>query len=310
MISYSGVAILMFFFMPWAVFVPHSNPRAYYAQLLSKPEMSKPTGHEAQLVSIATVLDAAEAIWKSGRAERIRIINPDDASSIIIVDRHSDGIFTGTNSSLSFDGVTGALRHPSIDAGVPETRGSAVFNIHQAHFAGPWLRFCLFACGSLSTAMVTSGLMLWIEKSRRKFQEVRLGSSGFPLVDAVNIAVLAGYPAATAVLFWANRLLPLSLNSRADKEILCAFCCWILLLVFSLCRSTRKAWTEVFSVAAALYGFLPVMNAYTSQRGTFENLISGDPLYLGFDTVSVILGLGFAVAAWFMKRNTTSAALL
>lgn len=305
MITYTGVAILMFFLMPWAVFAHYSSPQAYFAEIVSRPHPQLPSGHAVPLVSVNSVMSAAEAIWKGGRAERIRVTNPGDATATITMDRHVSGLVAGSDASLTFNGVTGALVPPTSKPSAAAAASSAIFALHLAHFARPALRWLLFLCGATATAMIASGLILWTEKRRRKLLDPGYRRRGFQLVETFNVAVLAGYPGATAALFWANRLLPLSIASRANAEILCAFACWGLSLLWSVVRPTRKAWIEVLGVTALLFLLLPIVNAATSSRGTLANLMRGDPLYIGFDLVSLALGLVFATAALLAGRRTS-----
>lgn len=301
MITYSGVAILMFFFMPWAMFANYSNPLPYFEMIISRTHTAPASGHTAPLVSVNTVLSAAEVVWKGGRAERIRVTNPGNTNATITVDRHLNGLVAGPNANLTFNGVTGALVGPTSQTSAAAT---AIFSLHLAHFARPALRWLLFLCGATGTAMVASGLILWTAKRRRNLLDPEYSRRGFQIVETLNVAVLAGYPAATAALFWANRLLPLSIASRANVEILCAFGCWGLLLVWSAARPMRKARVEVLGVAALLFLLLPIVNAATSARGTLASLMRGDPLYSGFDFVSLVLGLLFATAAMLTRRRT------
>lgn len=305
MITYTGVAILMFFLMPWAVFAHYSSPQAYFAEIVTRTHTLPPSGHAEPLVSVNTVLNAAEAIWKGGRAERIRVTNPGDASATITIDRHVNGLVASPDASLTFNGVTGVLIPPTSKPSAAAAAGSAIFALHLAHFARPALRWLLFLCGATATAMIASGLILWTEKRRRKLMDPGFSRRGFRFVETLNVAVLAGYPAATAALFWANRLLPVSIHSRANVEILCAFGCWGLSLVWSAVRPARKAWAEVLGVTALLFLLLPIVNAATSSRGTLRNLMHGDQLYIGFDLVSLALGLVFAAAALLAIRHTS-----
>jgi uncharacterized iron-regulated membrane protein len=304
MIAYSGVAILMFFLMPWAMFANYSNPQGYFETIVSRNHTPPASGHLAPLVSVNVVLSSAEAIWKGGRAERIRVTNPGDASATITIYRHPNGPVADGDASLTFKGVTGALVRPISEPSTASTASSVVFGLHEGHFARPALRWLLFLCGAIGTAMVACGLILWTQKRRRKTFGLAHGRRGFKLVETFNVVVIAGYPAATAALFWANRLLPLSTASRANAEILCAFGCWGLLLVWSAARPTRKAWAEISSVTALLFLLLPIVNAGTSSRGTFTNVMRGDPLYIGFDLVSLALGLVFATTAFLAGRHT------
>jgi uncharacterized iron-regulated membrane protein len=302
-ITYTGVAILAFFAMPWAVFANYTSPRTFYAEIMSRPQPPKLSGQAAPLVSVNTVVNSAEIIWNGGRAETIRIINPGDASAMIHVDRRATGLIASDpGNTLTFNGVTGALDKTSPGRSAAAAATFAVFGLHEAHFARPALRWLLFLCGALGTAMVATGLILWTEKRRRKLLDPGYSREGFRLVETLNVAVIGGYPATTAAYFWANRLLPESYPSRADAEILCAFGCWGLLLAWSVVRPNRRAWIEVLGVASFLFLILPIVNAQTSSRGTVANLMSGDLLYVGFDGVLLAIGLLFAAAFWTGRR--------
>jgi uncharacterized iron-regulated membrane protein len=303
MITYTGVGILTFFLLPWAVFANYSSPKAFFSELVSQPHAEAPSGRLAPLVPLDSVLRQAEAIWKGAPAETIHISNPGDETATIKVDRLvHDVVPRDAGKSLTFNGITGALVHSSPRLSAAASAGFAVFSLHEAHFARPALRWLLFLCGLAGTAMVATGLLLWTAKRRRNLLNPDYGRRGFRLVETLNVAVIAGYPAATAAYFLANRLLPLSISSRANAEVLCAFVCWGALLVWSALRPKRNAWVEVLSVAAFLFLVLPFVNAATAARGTLGNLLQGDALYLAFDAVALVLGLLFAAAALWLGR--------
>ncbi len=307
MITYTGVAILAAFAMPWAVFANYASPQTFFAQVISLPQAPKPSGHAEPLAPVNAAVKNAQIIWKGDRAETIRIINPGDASAIIEIDRHASGLIASDPGlRLTFSGVTGALRHTSPGLSGAATASFAMFGLHEARFARPVLRWLLFLCGAVGTGMIATGLILWTEKRRRRLLDPNHGRWGFRLVETLNVAVIAGYPAAAAAYFWANRLLPLTITSRADAEVLCAFVCWGVLLGWSALRPKRKAWVEVLSVAALLFLVLPIVNAETASRGTLTNIMQGDELYLGFDVVSLALGLLFAAAAMFTGWRVSS----
>ncbi|WP_063922934.1 PepSY-associated TM helix domain-containing protein [Cupriavidus basilensis] len=301
MITYTGVTVLVFFLMPWAVFAHYASPQTFFAELVSRPQAATPSGHVAPLVPVDSVLRQAETIWKGGRADTIRISNPGDMTATIQVDRQMHSVVArDAGNSLTFNGVTGALVRTSPGMSAAAIASLAVFGLHEAHFARPALRWLLFLCGAAGTAMVATGLILWTAKRRRNLLNPDYGRRGFQLVETLNVAVIAGYPAATAAYFWANRLLPLSVHSRADAEVLCAFIGWGALLIWSTLRPKRGAWVEVLSVAALLYLALPFVNAVTASRGTLGNLLRGDALYLAFDAVALALGLTFAASALWL----------
>lgn len=303
MITYTGVGILAFFLMPWALFAHYPNLQGYYAELVSRPHAAAPSGHPAPLVPLGSVLRQAETIWNGGHAETIRVSNPGDDTATIQVDRRTHDLAPGAGDSLTFNAISGALVKTSAAPKAAATAATVVFGLHQARFARPALRWLLFLCGLAGTAMVATGLLLWTAKRKRNPSSRR----GFKLVETLNIAVIAGYPASTAAYFWANRLLPVSISSRANAEVLCAFACWGAVLAWAVWRPKRRAWIEVSSATAFLYLALPFVNAATAPRGTLVNLLRGDALYLAFDAVVFALGVFFAACAlwlgWHSAEN-------
>ena len=299
MITYTGVGILVFFLMPWALFAHYPNPQGFYAELVSRPHAAAPSGHSAPLASLSLVLRQAETIWNGGHAVTIRISNPGDDTATIQVDRQTHDLVPGAGNSLTFNAISGVLVQTSPAPNAAATAATAVFALHQARFARPALRWLLFLCGLAGTAMVATGLLLWTIKRKRNQYSRR----GFKLVETLNVAVIAGYPASTAAYFWANRLLPLSISSRANTEVLCAFACWGAVLAWSAWRPKRSAWIEVSGATAFLYFALPFVNAATAPRGTLANLLQGDALYLAFDAVALALGVFFAACALWLGSH-------
>jgi len=307
MITYTGVGILVFFLMPWALFAHYPNPQGFYAELVSRPHAAVPSDHSAPLAPLGLVLRQAETIWNGGHAETIRISNPGDDTATIQLDRRTHDLTPRTGDSLTFNAMSGSLVQTSSAPSAAATAATAVFGLHQARFARPALRWLLFLCGLAGTAMVATGLLLWTAKRKRNLLNPESGRHGFKLVETLNVAVIAGYPASTAAYFWANRLLPLSISSRANAEVLCAFACWGAVLAWSGGRPKRSAWIEVLGATAFLYLALPFVNAATAPRGTLASLLQGDALYVAFDAVALALGLFFAACAlwlaWHRAEN-------
>lgn len=120
--------------------------------------------------------------------------------------------------SILFDAVSGErLQRSGQPGGASQTRGVMV-GLHLAHFAGPWLRALFFGSGLLGCLMVASGVVMWAVKERPKHLKAGRIGFGLRLVDALNIGTVAGLPIAFSSFFWANRVLPVSLDARAAME--------------------------------------------------------------------------------------------
>jgi hypothetical protein len=172
-----------------------------------------------------------------------------------------------------------------------------MIGLHAGRYAEYGLRWLYFLSGLGGTIMVGSGLVLWTVKRRSKLPDPSRPHFGFRLVEKLNIATIAGFPIGLATYFLANRLLPLQMTDRADREIDSLFLAWLAVLLWSLVRPAARAWPEMLGLAAALFAAVPLVNAVTTPRGLPVSLLAGDWLFVSFDLVMLLLALGFAMAA-------------
>jgi len=181
------------------------------------------------------------------------------------------------------------------------TIASGFYGLHIGHFAGPILRWLYFICGLASTAMIGTGLVIWLGK--RQLKHAKSGVLPFELrvVEVLNIASMAGLVVAVAVFFLANRLLPAELAGRADQEVNAFFIAWALSVVHALLRKGRTAWVEQLGLAAVLFIAVPLINLATPWS-LGVTLAQGDWTLAGFDLTCLGAGLFLGWAAWKMQR--------
>ena len=192
------------------------------------------------------MVQKAEERWGSNRIRTIDIRHPGDRNARVIFRENIDGEVNASGETLLFDGITGDLLHPTratqeISAPAKETR-ELFIGLHEGLFAGPALRGLYFFSGLLGTGMVATGLVMWTVKRRQQAQRKgRQAARGLVLVEKLNVGTVAGLPAAVAVYFWANRLLPLEMAERAAWEANLLFLGWLLLLIHGALRPLRRA---------------------------------------------------------------------
>jgi uncharacterized iron-regulated membrane protein len=140
------------------------------------------------------------------------------------------------SANWTFDGVSGAL----LSQGAPESAAmmtSFTFvGLHMGNFAGPWLRWLYFAFGVAGTAVIGTGLVMWLGKRQLKHAKSGHMPVELRLVEVLNIASMSGLLLGVAAFFWANRLLPVTLQGRADWEVNAFFLAWALALAHAVLR--------------------------------------------------------------------------
>jgi uncharacterized iron-regulated membrane protein len=126
---------------------------------------------------------------------------------------------------------------------------------------------------------------------------------GFRLVERLNVATIAGLPIGIAAYFWANRLLPFTMADRAEWEIHTLFFVWGWLALYALLRPVERAWTELFTLAAAAFALLPVLNALTTDKHLFATMAHGDWALAAVDLTFLAFGAGFGGIAWTLAQH-------
>lgn len=311
MITYTGLVTLMFMYMPFGAQVAYKgDEKAFNAETFRQAENKKPANKPAQLTSIAPLLAQAEKHWNGGQAGRITINNPGDANATIQVTREPEKKLSISRQSMQFDGVNGTFLSAIGDeeSAAAETRG-VLFGLHVANFANPLLRTLFFLCGLAGCAMVATGALLWGVKKRQSYAKVlakggRVGF-GLRLVDGLNIGAIAGLPIAFASYFWANRLLPVGLDGRANTEISWFFIAWGTAAVLAHIRPDRRMWQWQLSVGGLLFALLPVLNIFTTHSHLGVTLLQGKGPWAvaGFDLFVLVFGLALLYAAKRLARK-------
>ncbi|WP_431256493.1 PepSY-associated TM helix domain-containing protein [Roseateles chitinivorans] len=286
MITYTGLVTLMTLYMPWGEQAGINSP-AMKKQLTSEMnaflQPAKPSGEAAPLASIEAMVREAERRWGPGGVARVTAVNPGDAVARVAITRGEGGRVSMSPQYLLFDGVSGQLVEEKNGVGAAaETRG-VMYGLHLGRFGDGATRWLYFLVSLAGTAMVGSGLVMWTVKRRQKLPDPDRPYVGFRVVERLNIAAIAGLPLAMSGMLWANRLLPMGLEKRAEWEVHVVFIVWAVTLLHALVRPPKRAWIELLWLGAASLALLPVGNALTTDRPLWHSLAKGDWIFAGVE---------------------------
>ncbi|MDG9966613.1 PepSY domain-containing protein [Achromobacter mucicolens] len=300
MITFSGLVLFMVMLMPAGIQAVYDNPRDYTNEVFKAFKVTPPLNQPAPLVPIAPLVEQAEQQWQ-GRVGRVTVNNPNDAGATITISRHvGDGVSYGLMAPfMRFDGVTGALQESEAGRSATALTAGVITGLHLGLFAEPVLRWLYFIVSLAGTAMVATGLVLWIAKRRQKARpgDAREAFS-LRLVDGLNAGTIAGVVFGVAAVFLANRLLPADMPGRQVWEVRAFFIAWGLSLVYAFLFQRRK-WQDLLAVAAAALALVPVVNALTTDRHLGVSLPQGDWVMAGFDLTCLASALFFA---WMAQK--------
>ena len=180
--------------------------------------------------------------------------------------------------------------------------------LHVASFGGWTMRWLYFGSGLLGTAMVATGCCLFMvkrrQRSEREFGAATLGV--YRVIEALNLASLAGVCLAGVGYLYANRLLPADLPGRQDSEITVFLLAIATSLIHALARPVGRAWTEQFATVAALCLALPLLNQLTVGQQFWMYARAGDGQRAGVELAVMAMGLVFAWLAWRVRVGKPS----
>jgi uncharacterized iron-regulated membrane protein len=314
MITYSGLIMYSYDYMPTVKAVAYGTGDTVdterfdcevYNYGCNKREA---TGEPAQLAPLGPMIARAVAEFPDDEIKWIDVYNAGDRAATVDIWPSASDSF-GTYPYITFDGVTGEVL--GLNSGKEDdpvgTTGDVLLALHEGLFAGPMLRWLYLLTGAVGAAMVATGLVLWSAKRRQRLKSTEKADIGLEFVERTNVGIIAGLLIAVAAYFWANRLLPVGMEGRADWEVNVMFLTWGALLLHAALRPARKAWVEQWILAALAYGLIPVLNAATTDIHLGATIAAGDWTLASFDLTMLVLAFFFAMAARKAAQKASAA---
>lgn len=312
MITYSGLVFFTSRYMPAPIDVVYGQSDAardlYWAERFDDlPREYDPVAARPEL--LAQLIRKAQTEWGPDQVAGLYLEHRRGEPPFVELRRISGSREGGMQQAkLRFHAETGAPLPPYTPEGAATKTERALFNLHEGLFAGWALRWLYFISGLMGCAVIATGLVLWTVKRRGKHAR---GSGdaglfdrhGLRLVEVLNAGTIPGLPFGIALFFMANRLLPLDLADRAAWELDMVFFGWGWALIYAAFRPLKRAWVELFWLAAAGYALVPVINALTSDRHLGVTLPAGDLVLAGVDLTMLGLAAAFAVIAIRLRHK-------
>jgi len=301
MITFTGIMTLITLTMPWAIVANYGSDMARFYEDMAPGFSARPAlGKAAPLGDVAAMVRDARRRM-DGQISLVIINNPGDAAATVTISKHDDGQIAYAAGRVTYDGVSGRLLSAYAEDRPMRKLYDTFYGLHVGRFGAPVTRWLYFICGLALTATIGSGLVLWTVKRSRN------GGLGYHLVEKLNIGVVTGLPVAAAAFLWANRLLPVTMAQRPEGEVRVFFTSWVLMILAGFILPRRIGWIAGLMLCAAAWLLLPPLSAWTTGRGMITSLLAGDWQFFGFDTVSLAIGLMFAIACRHMVRPAPAA---
>lgn len=301
LISYTGVAIFATSYMFAGVNAGYAGDieKLFHeaGDFYERPEVGTPL---PKMYTVdALVEDARRRLgqpvaWAS-------IHHPDDASATIAFGGDHTRHVAWNFHTVTYDAADGRFLHLT----KPPTAGYETYEflggLHMAQFGGPSMRWIYFLLGLAGCVMIASGMQVWVRKRIKRVQEAG-AVSGYGLVRALNVGVVAGFPLAAAAMLLANRMLPWHIADRDVAEIY-VFCgAWIAATLWGAWADRRDhGWRDLFAASAAAFACIPIANALVTPASAIW--ATNEPALAAVDLTAIVFAFGFGWMALRASRK-------
>ena len=197
---------------------------------------------------LLAIIDKAEKIWP-GNIGGFNISKKGNTPLVEIISKDPSTLFNSRTAkeSVTFDAKTAKIIekvNPPLTDSIILNTSTAFRSLHEAKFADSILRFVFFLSGIMGIILAGTGLVLWIEKRKKKNLEKK--SFGFLLVEKLNLGTIMGIFIAIGAFFIANRVVVVEENLRRTLEINIFFLAWGSLISMLLSGILQKPGVSSF----------------------------------------------------------------
>ncbi len=254
LVTFTGIMIFSYIYLPWSIQKLYpNNSFQYFDDINTKVLVNNTVTTPAKMLSIQELLKKSKTVIANDQLDTISVQNPNThAAQITFIPKNEQSIVL-SKYQVSLNAVDGHIIGNTKNQSHIATLNSAVYGLHMATFAQPFLRIALFFSGILGCLMIASGLLLWSLK-RQLQQKQPSFHFGYYLVDRLNIATFIGLPIAILTYFYINRTL-LWIPDLPLTEIQAFLSIWLLCFMISLLIKKQNLWS-IFLKVFILFAFL------------------------------------------------------
>lgn len=294
MITYTGLITLIFMLFPYpANTVYEKGLSDLFNDAFPTSIHPESSTQSAPSVHINTILDQVYTKLPNADLTRLIIRDANKTSATVAVYLSNQSKVQDISPVLLFNGVNGELIATSgMNLSTSQVFYDSMTALHTGRLAKPLLRWLYFLCGIAGCAMIATGCVMWAKRLRERMKN-QSPSVGLKLVEGLNLATLMGLPLATCAFFIANRLLPITIVERADKEILIFFLTWLGVSLFALFKRARRQWLYLARLNALACISVPIVNALTTKGNIVSYLINNQWALFSVDLLCLVFGALF-----------------
>ena len=279
MIGLSALVIYINLYVPWLANSHFDKgyrqmSQAVSAQLPRLPKAGADSPRVEPIAGLAPILADVRRHWPDTTViDTIRLDQPFGQQGRIIVQGIDQQKLTNQRQHLVYSSQTGEPLPGLPEEGVARQIRRVLYGLHEGHFADRDLRWLFFIQGLLASALIATGLILWLNKRQTKQRGNPLGQR---IVRALNGGAIGGLPLAIGCYLLANQWLPIDLANRADWQIEIFLLSWAAVLGLFALLPEKRAWRAALALTATCFA----LAAARDLPGLLSAIQLNDDIYL------------------------------
>jgi len=168
---------------------------------------------------------------------------------------------------------------------------SALTKLHFATFGGLLLKIAYFILGMITCFMILSGVLLW-QQARNNKRYTAKQKRFHHRVTKVYLAICLGLFPATAILFLANKFVPMDLVGRTFYVNSAFFLSWLLLILIGLFWNNFRRLNKNYLLLGGLLSlFIPIANGIMTGDWLWKTLATGEFYVASVDIFWLFTGI-------------------
>lgn len=304
-LSFSALVFYIYLYMPWSA---NSLYEDGYQELNNNISTSAPRLTPSHIAvtpirDITPFVNQVKTLWPQDNAiAYVTYDQPNDSNSQLLFWRNKQVSVSGKSEVVVFSAANNWQMTELPPESVVRQIRRVFIGLHEAKFADTSLRWILFILGLASSALIATGLIIWLNQRIKKAKPHR----GHLLVARLNVSGIGGLILATVVFFYANRLISSSHIERAELEVMSFFIAWLVILVGSFVLNPSTMWHYLLRVISAGLLALPIVDYALAPQWLETAIAQRNMLYIGFDITLVVSGLITALIASYLTKRAKS----
>ncbi|MEM1327753.1 MAG: PepSY-associated TM helix domain-containing protein [Bacteroidota bacterium] len=256
--------------------------------------------------SLQSYHDQVTALYPEVPVSNVRMANHGREDGYVIFNLDDERTINGTGQVVYALNSGEELFHtPPSQNTYTQSVINVISKLHFATFGGLGLRIVYFILAMITCFMILSGVLLWQEaRNNKRYTEKQ--KRFHHRVTKVYLAICLGLFPATALIFIANKVVPMELVGRTTIVNSVFFLGWLALIIAGLFwNNFRRLNLNYLSIGGLFSLLIPVANGVVTGDWFWSTLTNAQWYVASVDLFWLMTGVSAFLAVWMIQRSRT-----